>query len=204
MTALAAKASPDTRAFLASVLSLDAILPSQAERERITRDLVTRLHRQESGRKAAALAKERRKRGDPLGGVGFGRRTGKPGRPRQEINLTPEQRKQIREIFTANNLVTMREIGERVNANPEIVIRWLEREGLRQRPPKCRSGLRGELALQRVPEGCIESTALRDMLGVHKSTMLKRLAAAGIKPAGRVGNVWWYREDELRAKGVLA
>lgn len=200
---IAQNASPETRAFLASVLSIDAVLPSESERERITRDLLTRMVRQRDGRKAAAIARERRKQGNPLGGIGIGRRTGKPGRPQQEIALSPEQRRQIREIYGADNLVTMREIGERVGANPETVIRWLEREGLRKRPPRDRGAFGRELALKMVPEGCIESTDLRERLGVHKSTMLKRLAAVGIKPAGRASNVWWYAEADLRAKGML-
>ena len=113
------------------------------------------------------------------GGIGIGRRTGKPGRPQQELNLSSEQRRQIREIYGASNLVTMRQLGERVNADPETVARWLEREGLRKRPPRDRGAFGRELALKMVPEGCIESTALRERLCVHKSTMLKRLAAAG-------------------------
>ena len=187
----ATNASPETRAFLAAALALP--LPTQDEREQITRNLATRLIRQRDGRKAAALARSRRRKGNPMGGIGFGRKAGRP----PKSSLTPVQQAEVRAMFLAGDYGTMKAIAERVGSTAEIVARLLEHEGLRKPPAK------DAIPMGEVPEGCIASVALRELLGVGKTVLMGRLKRAGVKPAGRASKLFWYSLDELRAKGLV-
>jgi len=203
---IAANASPETRAFLRSVLAIP--MPSPAEQVATTRDLAVRLERQKAGRKGAAMTRAKR-RPEPakpkaakpkapklaINGHGGGRWGG----PRRGTSLTVDQQQRIRELYAAGDYGTLRDLSAAVGcSNSEIVITWMAKVGLRKRNATSRPNP------DRVPDGCISTGDLLQRIGLPKNRVMHRLNKAGIRAAGGKGNLFWYSVAELQAAGFLA
>lgn len=203
---LAANASRETRDFLRSVLALP--LPSHAEQVETTHKLAVRLERQKAGRKAADIARAKRgaveakpkpaKPAKPAKLAINGHGGGRWGGPRRGTSLTAGQQQRIRELYAAGDYGTLKDLSAAVGCrNPEIVIQWMAKVGLRAR--KATSARTTE----QVPDGCIAMHELLKRVELTKNQLTHRMHRAGIRSVGGRGNLWWYSIEALQRAGFL-
>jgi AraC-like DNA-binding protein len=196
----------DTRAFLARVLSIDYLLPSDAERERITRNLKTSMERQKAGR--ASLESQR---ADPLSQMfSYGnkprRRKGRPKSAKPVPIINEAQREQAKAIYLSGEWLSLSEIARKVGLTPSTLARWLAVSGLREiqpADPAVRRALQVKRESELRPAGCLSPHDVQQELGLAKASVGRRIRTAGLKPKLKIGGRSWYDEDEMRASSVF-
>jgi AraC-like DNA-binding protein len=214
--------SAETRAYLARVLSLDALLPTPAESEQITRKLETRLERQKAGR--ASLASQR---ADPVSQMfSYGR---KPERrkaerkPRAKAAPKPKAPPRVKPksariarlaelmvqavaAYRKDTTVSMTDLATRFGLSRNTLARRLAAEGLRSLDPADPMERRQAQAVREVsgrPPGCLTVAEIIERSGLKHAQVGRRIRAAGIKSKTRTGLLAWYDEAELTAGGVF-